>query len=226
MHDKLSHYSFFAFASALLALITPALAHADYIPPSNTELLLNSQLVAIGEIVEVHDKTYTLEIQEMLWGEHIKGEQVVITRKRDWACSMRAVSYKAGQRVLVMGNKSKTTSNHYTLQSAGHEGEALMSGDAVLWTSYAFGEVKPRNNEVKIGDIEAKIWASKLQLEAFSRAFASIKACYKTSDPPATLSRAMLVGEFVCSEADYKRRLMESVVFQALEGESRRVHFP
>lgn len=113
----------------------PSFAEAKYNPLKLTDLLGASDLILVGEITRVLDRSFELTISERLAGTYSE-DKITIVRFRDWPCARRWAPYKVGQRVLVCLAIKKRRSEAdgkevevYRVRSGGNEGEMPIVGD-------------------------------------------------------------------------------------------------
>ena len=117
----------FAGASCVAAFVAAAsVAKADYVSTTLLDLVGTADIAAAGEIVEVHQDTFVLKVDETLIGE--KHETIEIQQFRDWACASRWAPYKVGQKVLVFLEEKD---GEFTLPGAGGESESPIEGKFV-----------------------------------------------------------------------------------------------
>lgn len=93
------------------------LCKADYTPIPLDELILISDKIVVGEIVEVEAIYITIKVEESLtndWGF------LKIRRFVDWTCAMRWTPYQTGQKLVFFLSESE--GDYYPI-GAGNEGE-------------------------------------------------------------------------------------------------------
>ena len=110
-------------ASLLLIAGLFSSAEADYRPLRLIELAGGSELIAAGTITEVGDDgTFTLRIDDAIFGPAKQGQSISVYQFSDWICAWRWSDYEVGQRVLVFIKCDRATERR-KIRGTGSEGE-------------------------------------------------------------------------------------------------------
>jgi hypothetical protein len=120
-------------------------AHGRYRAPTLVDMVGNSDLVVLGVIESLTDKTYTLKIERVLAGKHLT-PTITVARYRDWTCSRRWAPYAPSQRMVVFLNKrtdAKQDEARYRTRSGGSEGEMPVANGQVYINHFALSRQAP-----------------------------------------------------------------------------------
>ena len=98
---------------------------AEYSPVKLFRMILGSEKIVYGEIVELDSLTYTLKIEQNLTGTE---NYIQIQRFYDWSCAWRWTEYQIGQKLFLFLVNYQGT---YRTISAGNEGELPIVADTV-----------------------------------------------------------------------------------------------
>lgn len=130
------------------ALLTAAVATADYPTPLMFELVGMADQVVIGTITAVNEASFELQVEQTLIGPK-PTRPLIVKRFKDWTCSHRWKVYEVGQKELaflvLLPPDAKIAGVDFQLMSAGAEGEWEILGDKVLvptWQSTEYTEEK------------------------------------------------------------------------------------
>jgi hypothetical protein len=162
-------------------------AKAEYVPVKLFRMILGSDKIVYGEIVELDSLTYTLKIEQNLTGTE---NYIQIQRFYNWSCAWRWTEYQVGQKLfLFLANFQGT----YRTISAGNEGELPIVADTVYIhgrSLNSFNEYLPdstiRKASLNLGLILSqhydvygdKYYGHKMQLTEFIEMVQLIRNCY------------------------------------------------
>jgi len=97
--------------------------NADYEPMPLHELVVGSDLLVCGTIVEVQEETFQLKVLEVIRG-NAPPERIEVRQFVDWSGNARWMSYQPGQRVLLSLLKQEGDGDpSWQILGAGGEGE-------------------------------------------------------------------------------------------------------
>jgi hypothetical protein len=99
---------------------------AEYVPVKLFRMILGSEKIVYGEIVELDSLTYTLKIEQNLTGS--TENYIKVQRFYDWPCAWRWTEYEIGQKLFLFLVKFQGS---YRTISAGNEGEMPIDSDTV-----------------------------------------------------------------------------------------------
>ncbi len=105
--------------------------YADYDPTPLPKLIIKSDLIIEGEIINLDSLTFTLRISDCVKGDSTL-RNIKIKRFEDWACANRITKYQIGQKEIVFLVKNKKT-QEWIAMGAGNEGELLIQNDSITY---------------------------------------------------------------------------------------------
>ena len=205
--------TFIALSCLALTTVAPRAADAKYAPPAVTDMLFASELVAIGEIVEVKKKTYTLEIEEILRGGAKVSGRVTIVKKRDWTCSVRAIPYAVGQRIVVLANEAEDESGHFITRSAGHEGELFITDGGEVALGYFF-TTSAREIESRVGGKKLSFYGDLVTESTFVDAMRGVDTCFDITIEGSSPYSATVRGERKCAAARHEALATKNALYK------------
>ena len=157
----------------LLALFTFQIGFARYITIPFYRLAGTTELVVLGHIAEVREKTFILQIEDILAGS-TSLPQIEIKKYTNWTCSARWQPYLVGQREIAFLEKPQSDSaedvkSDFVLLGAGSEGEWQIIGDKVSAQGFRI----PGTKSHSIGEHPGQLVSLTLMLDAL-RTYRSI----------------------------------------------------
>jgi len=163
---------------SVFTLFFTGMSNASYFMPSFEELVVNTDLIVVGEIVHLDHMNFQLKIETLVHGEH-KGNIVEVQRFGDWTCSSRWRNYEVGQRVMAFMNKPNGYEPGkymtYQLRSAGSEGEFPIIGDQV----YVQGAVHSEKFEYKRSAEDEQVYGVPFEIDELVTAIKGYHRCFK-----------------------------------------------
>jgi len=115
----------------LILLLVGHRALADYDPTSLPQLIIESDLILVGEIVNQDSLTFTLRITDWIKGDSTSRD-IKIQKFEDWTCANRITKYQIGQKEIIFLVQDKKTKKWITM-GAGNEGELLIQNDSITY---------------------------------------------------------------------------------------------
>lgn len=196
-----------------LLVLTSATAEAKYMPPPAWDLMLGSDVIATGAIVNVAKDTYRLKVSTVLHGATLPGTTITIKRRHDWPCAVRDAPYAKGQKLLVFLAKTDTQGVWRT-RSAGFEAELFVQGDTALWTSHELQKLPKASFRVPTRKGKRKVSGRALSIQAMTSTLADVHRCHKIKlDRKDFFSRAE--ARVTCTPKEHKR-LQKSLLYREL----------
>jgi FKBP-type peptidyl-prolyl cis-trans isomerase len=137
-------------STLLFFLACGSLIYAKYRPPAFYDLVGASDLIVFGEIQEVKEKTFVLQVLEKLMGFNCPSS-IEIEKFKDWTCSQRWTPYQKGQKVVAFltyhpNYQKQDIASPYQLRSAGCEGEFPVDGESVYALGMAISGIEYTTN--------------------------------------------------------------------------------
>lgn len=116
-----------------------------------------TDLAFVGRIVDVDIECYTIEIEELLYGEYTE-KTISIVKFANWQDHHRFKEYEAGQHEIVFTKKSNNLGYpfEYISIGAGNEGEIEIVGDSVIVLDRISRETKFEFNSFREAIIDYK----------------------------------------------------------------------
>ncbi len=108
-----------------------ATAYADYEPTPLPQLILESDLILEGEIIDQDSLTFTLRIIDWIKGDSTS-RNITIEKFEDWTCANRIIKYEVGQKEIVFLLQHKKKKKWISM-GAGNEGELLIQNDSIIY---------------------------------------------------------------------------------------------
>ncbi len=195
---------------ALLSCLGPTPATARYRPPSLTNLLGASDLVATGTITEVRAEAFVLRFGRVIAG-HPPGDTARIERFDDWACSRRWKAYAVGQRLFIMVQAVDHEDYDFALRSSGWESEFPLVGELVMIHGYEIPGAE-------VARLEGRLPAAALPLEIVAEATLDLRRCWGRFDKPLPTARCSSQETDALAERTVLHRLLiESLTAHAAD---------
>jgi hypothetical protein len=117
----------------LLSLIILNLhSYSSYRATLLWELIEKSEIIVLGEIVEVNDSNFKVIILERLKSASLV-DTLTILKFQEWTCASRYANYSVGQRGVYFLNYRK---NCYETMGEANEGEKVVLGNYVYIREY------------------------------------------------------------------------------------------
>lgn len=166
-------------SAALLMLALPlGHAHADYEPPRLSELIGESELIVLGTISDVQEKTVVLEDYEVIFGPRGEGP-LEVRRFVDWSGASRWTAYRAGQTVLLLLSRPAAAEEEgepraWRIRGIGDEGEMPVENGFV----YTHGPVLGRSDMQKYIVDQGTLYGRRFDVKTFVSAVEGFKRCF------------------------------------------------
>jgi len=115
----------------LIFISVGQVAFADYEPTPLPKLIIESDIILEGEIINQDSLTFTIKILNWIKGDSTS-KNITIEKFEDWNCANRITKYKIGQKEIVFLLQHKKTKKWITM-GAGNEGELLIQNDSITY---------------------------------------------------------------------------------------------
>ncbi|MDF1698326.1 MAG: hypothetical protein P1U56_20925 [Saprospiraceae bacterium] len=200
-----------------LLLFNQLHAKADYAPMALHELIIKSDKIVYGEIVELSSEHFKFKVKGSLTGD--KGV-LKIRRFMDWTCASRWTKYETGQKLLLFlfSNNDKLH-----IMGAGDEGELPISDNSVYVHGLSLGYVNGDQNDILNSDFTfpieqynlygADYFGNKFELNEFLESAAFIRQCFNLEKGEYF---GMFDWEFSCDFQVIKAKAKKSLIITAI----------
>ncbi|MCH7725444.1 MAG: hypothetical protein IH991_03020 [Planctomycetes bacterium] len=177
--------------------------NADYEPIPLHELVVGSDLLVRGTIIEVREKTFEVEVLKVIRGR-ARPKRIEVQRFVDWSGNARWTSYQAGQGVLLFLVKQEGNGGpSWQVLGAGGEGEMPIEGEFIYCHgTFIQGFKRHQGFAVQGGTLNGY----KFELTTFLSAIAGYHRCFKLKGP--LLQRPRILNRTCTEEAieNYRRQ--------------------
>jgi hypothetical protein len=181
-------------------------AFADYDPTPLPQLIIESDVILEGEIIDQDSLTFTLKIIDWIKGDSIT-KNITIEKFEDWTCANRIIKYEIGQKEIVFLLQHKKTKKWISM-GAGNEGELLIQNDSITYEDIYWDS---KSGCVKIDYFGQEVCGWKYTLKDFKEGiefyiseFPRLKSEYKTENK---------IENRLKGNSPYKRMIYESFNF-------------
>lgn len=195
----------------LLITLLSGFSFLKYSPPSLHQLIFNSEVILLGEIVGVDDKTFEVEVAKSInYGEAL----ITIRKFEGWTCGKRWGAYEVGQKaVFFLGRKE----DQFYLKGGGNEGEMPVHTDKVYVHRTTLYSRDPINDfevsQMKIEDHGYNNPYNKgyaLDLKEFWEAVVSLKKCFHSDF---SIFGKMTDIQFCCPPTEVEDLKQKNVIY-------------
>jgi hypothetical protein len=181
-------------AALLMLALSLGRAHADYEPVRLPALIGESELIVLGAISEVREKTFVLTDYDVIFGSRDEGP-LEVGRFVDWSGASRWTAYRAGQTLLLFLSAPATAGEEgepqpWRIRGIGAEGEMPVENGLV----YTHGPVLGRSGIQKYTVDQGTLYGRRFDLETFVSAITGFKRCFRLvrADDAETNARTFL----------------------------------
>jgi len=158
-----------------LMMIACSPAYGDYEPIPLHELVVRSDLLVRGTIIEVREKTFEVDVHEVIHGE-ANGKRIEVQRFVDWTGNARWTSYREGQELLLFLFKQRGDDGAvWRILGAGDEGEMpIEKGSIYCHGTFLEGFERKQKLAVQGGSLDGY----KFELAPFLSAVVGFDRCF------------------------------------------------
>ena len=206
----------------LIILLLQFNLKAEFQPMTIHEMMIKSDKIVSGEIINLDSTHFELKIKKSLTGDN----GIIRIRKfENWTCAWRWTKYEKGQNLLVFVRK---WNNEYHSMGAGNEGELPIIKDEIyingLSLMYVNGDQNDWKNteftfEGKQFDIhEGEFWGTKMTLSKFLNTTRYVRQCINFEYDE---YYRVFNWKFNCESEEMKNRTKTSLLFKAIIREAK-----
>ena len=158
-------------------------SYADYEPTPLPELVIDSELIIHGKIIDIDSETFTIDIIEKIKGD-FNNQIIQIQKFEDWECANRLPKYQIGQEELIFLIQHKET-KEWIIMGAGIEEELFIQNDSVIYEDIYY-DSKSGCSEINYSGYNVCGWKFSLQefktdIKLYLKDFPEILTTYKKS---------------------------------------------
>ena len=117
--------------ATITIMISCEFVAADYEPTSLPQLIVESDLIVQGEIVDLDSASFNVKITEIIKGE-VSEKILHVNRFEDWTCSSRTPDYQIGQKEIIFLTH-QSQSDKWMPMGAANEGEFQVENDSIVY---------------------------------------------------------------------------------------------
>ena len=188
-----------------------------YEPLALHELIINSDKIVYGEIIDLDSTHVQIKIEGSVTGE---SGTLKVRKFENWTCAWRWTEYKKGQNLLLFLN---TWNNELVSMGAGNEGELPIVNNDIYINGLSLMYVNGNQNDWSNTDLtfqgdlydinDGEFYGTKMELSKFLETTKYIRQCFKVEYGN---YHQITKWKFNCELDEIKNKANKSVLLKAI----------